>query len=122
MGRTNIRLQQRLRRKRAIRKKISGTAERPRLSVFKSSKHIYAQMIDDTTGRTLVSASTVMKGHADEFSGLKPVDRAKRVGEILAEKCKAMGITKAAMDRNGFKYHGRIKALADGARAGGLEF
>ena len=122
MGKMNIRLQKRLRRKQAIRKRISGTTERPRLCVFKSSRHIYAQIVDDIRGHSLAAASTVMKGVPEDMASLKPVQRARIVGEILAERCKALGIEKVVMDRNGFKYHGRIKAVAEGARAGGLEF
>lgn len=112
----------RLKRKIRIRKKIQGTAERPRLCVFRSAKHIYAQVIDDRAGRTLVSASTVEKDIRD---GEKPeckVDAAKSVGTKLAEKALAAGIKEVVFDRNGFIYHGRVKAVADGAREAGLEF
>lgn len=109
----------RARRKRRIRKKISGTPERPRLSVFRSAKHIYAQVIDDTTGRTLASSSSKTKGFTVEGS---KVDVAKAVGSSVAEACKTAGISQVVFDRNGYIYHGRVKALADGAREGGLEF
>jgi len=110
------------RRKLRIRKKISGDGDRPRLSVFRSAKHIYAQVIDDTTGRTLAHASTLsgsLKGKLDE--GNKS-EAAKEVGKLIAEQCKAKNITKVVFDRNGYLYHGRIVALASAAREAGLEF
>ena len=111
--------EQRIRRHRRVRKKVLGTAERPRLAVFRSNKHIYAQVIDDLSGRTLASASTM---EADRRAGATAtVDAAKHVGETLAERVKAAGITTVVFDRGGFKYHGRVAAVADGARAGGLE-
>lgn len=122
MGKTSENILQRLRRKRSIRKKVAGSTERPRLCVFKSTRHIYAQVVDDSVGRTLVSASTMDKDGRGFAEELKPVDRAKKVGELLAARCKAAGIEKVVFDRNGFKYHGRVKAVADGARSGGLEF
>jgi len=101
-----------------IRKRVVGTTERPRLSVFRSLKHISAQIIDDTTGNTLVAASTIEKD-----LGVKgTVDGAKTVGAKIAERAKEAGITKVVFDRGGFQYHGQIAALADGARDGGLEF
>ncbi len=109
-------------RKERIRKKISGSTERPRLTVYKSLKHLHAQVIDDSTGRTLASASTLskeLKGKLDE--GDKKT-AAKQVGLLLAEKCKAAKIEKVVFDRNGYPYHGRIAATADGAREGGLQF
>ena len=108
----------RLRRHRRVRGKISGTAERPRLDVFRSSKHIYAQIIDDVAGVTLVSASTVEKGF-EGFGG--NVEAANKVGKAIAEKALAKGIKTVMFDRGGFVYHGRVKALAEGAREGGLE-
>ena len=108
----------RLRRHRRVRGKISGTAERPRLDVFRSSKHIYAQIIDDVAGVTLVSASTVEKGF-EGFGG--NVEAANKVGKAIAEKALAKGIKTVVFDRGGFVYHGRVKALAEGAREGGLE-
>ena len=106
------------RRHRRVRKKVTGTAARPRLAVFRSSKHIYAQAIDDLTGRTLVSASTM---EADLRSGATAtVDAAKAVGALLGERAQAAGITTVVFDRGGFKYHGRVAAVADGARAAGL--
>ena len=109
----------RAKRKLRIRKKISGTAERPRLTVFRSGSHIYAQVIDDVTGTTLASASDLQKTVAAE--GTK-TDRAKSVGAAVASACKAKGIEKVVFDRNGFIYHGRVKALAEAAREAGLNF
>lgn len=119
---TNPRLVARLRRKRRIRANITGTTERPRLSVFRSNKHIYAQVIDDTRGVTLATASEQTTALADELKGLKKSERAKVVGQHLAAKCKEIGIERVVFDRNGFIFHGRVKALADGARDGGLQF
>ena len=101
-----------------IRKKINGTADRPRLSVFRSSKHIYAQMIDDLNGHTLVSASSLEDGKMKGSNTEKSV----AVGKMLAERAKAAGIEDAVFDRNGYRYHGRVKALAEGAREGGIRF
>jgi len=109
-------LQNRARVKRGIRGKISGSAERPRLSVFRSNRYLYAQLIDDVTGHTLASATT--KG-ATEGS---PVEQGRDAGIRLAEAAKAAGIEAVVFDRNGYRYHGRVKALADGAREGGLTF
>jgi len=110
----NVRRQ---RRKTGIRKDIFGSAEKPRLSVYRSSKHIYAQLINDFEGKTLASASTVQA----KIAGGN-VEAAKTVGTKIAEQAKAAGIQAVAFDRNGFKYHGRVKALADAAREGGLKF
>ena len=107
------------RRHRRVRKKVSGTSERPRLAVYRSNRHIYAQVIDDRAGRTLASASSATLSNGD---GDKPTDQAKAVGKDLAGKAKAAGITQVTFDRGGFRYHGRVQALADGAREGGLEF
>jgi large subunit ribosomal protein L18 len=106
------------RRAHRVRSKITGTSERPRLSVFRSSKHIYAQLIDDMTGVTLAAASTAAKG--GKYGG--NVKSATDVGTKLAEAAKAKGIKQAAFDRGHYRYHGRIKALADAARKGGLQF
>jgi large subunit ribosomal protein L18 len=106
------------RRAHRVRNKVQGTPERPRLSVFRSSKHIYAQLIDDMTGATLAAASTA--GKAGKYGG--NVKAAKEVGTKLAEAAKAKGISKAAFDRGHYRYHGRVKALADAAREGGLQF
>ena len=110
----------RLRRKKRIRGKISGTSARPRLTVFRSAKHMYGQIVDDLSGKTLASASTLNKD-LKGGEGNK-TDAAKRVGGALATACKAQGIGTVVFDRNGFIYHGRVKALADGAREGGLTF
>lgn len=109
----------RLKRHARVRAKISGTAERPRLNVFRSAKHIYAQLIDDVNGVTLASASTMDKGF-EGFGG--NCDAAKTVGESLAKKAAEKGITEAVFDRGGYVYHGRVKALAEGARENGLNF
>jgi large subunit ribosomal protein L18 len=112
----------RQRRKFRIRSRISGTPERPRLSVFRSAKHIYAQVIDDTTGATLATASTLsrdLKGSSDEAS---KTDAAKKVGALIAKICLEKNLDKVVFDRNGYLYHGRIKALADAAREAGLSF
>jgi large subunit ribosomal protein L18 len=113
----NVR-QRRIKRHRRIRNRIFGTPERPRLSVFRSSANVYAQIIDDTRGTTLVAASSLDDAAG---SGTK-TDRARKVGELVAERARAAGIGKVVFDRGGFLYHGRIKAVADGARANGLEF
>ncbi len=105
-----------------IRKTVSGKAARPRLSVYRSEQHIYAQVIDDITGRTLVSASTVAKDLADKAKNLKPMEQAKFVGEAVAERATKAGITAVVLDRNGRRYGGRIAALANAARAKGLQF
>ncbi|MFM6976759.1 MAG: 50S ribosomal protein L18 [Sphingobacteriaceae bacterium] len=114
-----IKLSRRERIKRGIRKRLSGSAERPRLSVFRSNKGIYAQIIDDNTGKTLVSASSISKDFS--ASGNK-VDQSKAVGKSVAEKALAAGIKQVVFDRNGYLYHGRIKSLAEGAREAGLNF
>ena len=104
-------------RHRRVRKKVLGTAERPRLAVFRSNRHIYAQLIDDFAGKTLVAASTLKNGNGDD-----PKARAKAVGSEIASKAKEAGISAAVFDRGGFMYHGRVQAVAEGARDGGLEF
>ncbi|MDD6483865.1 MAG: 50S ribosomal protein L18 [Clostridiales bacterium] len=109
----------RIRRHARVRKNISGTAQRPRLNVFRSAKHIYAQVIDDTKGVTLVSASSMDKGFS--VSGAN-IEGAKAVGKAVAEKALAAGIKTVVFDRGGYVYHGRVAALAEGAREGGLEF
>lgn len=113
----------RQRRHKRVRAKVSGTAQRPRLNVFRSSAHIYAQVIDDTRGHTLVAASDLeesVKTRAGD--GAAKTARAKAVGEVVAERAKEAGIDAVVFDRGGFLYHGRVKAVADGAREGGLEF
>ena len=114
-----VRLQGRARRKQRIRKKISGSADRPRLTVFRSNKHIYAQVIDDLAGTTLAQASS-LRTKID--AAAKKIDTATAVGVAVATVCKEKGIKKVVFDRNGYIYHGRIRALADGAREAGLEF
>jgi len=119
---TNPRETARLKRKKRIRKKLQGAPERPRLTVFRSDKHIYAQIVDDTRGSTLVSACTLSPDYR-EMEALKgKVGAAKRVGELIARKALEKGITKVVFDRNGYIYHGRVQALADAARQAGLDF
>lgn len=116
-------LSPRKRRHVRVRAKVNGTAARPRLNVYRSSAHIYCQVIDDVKGHTLISASDLeedVKAKAGE--GAKKTDRAKAVGEVIAERAKAAGIDAVVFDRGGFLYHGRIKAVADGARESGLKF
>ena len=112
----------RLKRRQRIRRKISGSEARPRLSVFRSDRHIYAQIIDDGKGQTLVAASTLSGELKDKLSGLKKADAAKEVGKLLAAKAREKGISRVVFDRNGFIYHGRVKAVADSCRENGLEF
>lgn len=112
----------RTRRKRSIRGKLSGTAERPRLTVFRSNKHIYAQVIDDVAGKTLAAFSTANEGVRESVGEKKKTEVAQIVGQKLAEKCKELSIESVVFDRNGFIYHGRVKAVAEGAREGGLRF
>ena len=105
--------------KKGIRKNLAGTTSRPRLSVFRSNKGIYAQVIDDTTGKTLAAASSLSK---DFVASGNKVEQSKAVGKLVAEKAVAAGISKVVFDRNGYLYHGRVKSLAEGAREGGLDF
>ena len=122
MGSTNIRQQARLKRKKRIRKKIFGTQQRPRLSVFRSARHTYAQVVDDTAGHTLAAASTLDK---EAQSGPKlenKVEAAKLVGKLVGQRALGKGIKEVVFDRNGFLYHGRIKSLSEGAREAGLVF
>ena len=114
--------QARIRRHRRVRKKVFGTLERPRLSVYGSLNHIYAQIIDDMKGHTLVAASTLDKELKTEIKHGGNVESAKKVGQLIAKRAVEKGIKKVVFDRGGFRYHGRIKALADAAREGGLEF
>ncbi len=116
---TNSKREARIRRHRRVRKKIRGTPERPRLSVFRSARHIYAQVIDDADGRTLAAASTIEPGLRS--GGGSTVDVAKSVGKLVGERAKAAGISSVVFDRGGFKFHGRVAGLADGAREAGLE-
>lgn len=112
----------RLRRHVRVRKNLLGTSERPRLNVFRSLTDIYAQVIDDQVGRTLVSASSVDVDLRKKMKGLKKVEQAKLVGQALAERAKSKGISSVVFDRGGYRYIGRVKALADAAREGGLQF
>lgn len=112
----------RARRHDRVRKKVAGTPERPRLNVFRSVAEIYAQVIDDQSGHTLVSASSIDHELRSQMAGLKKTEQARLVGKALAERARAHGIQKVVFDRGGFRYIGRVKALADGAREGGLEF
>ncbi len=121
MSKTNPKVVARNKRVKRIRKKISGTQEVPRLRVFKSAKHIYAQVIDDVAGHTLCSMSTCDKAFSDAEGNSKK-EQARQVGKLLAEKMKAHGLEKVVFDRGGYIYHGRVKALSDGAREGGLRF
>jgi len=111
----------RKRRHQRVRKKLSGTAERPRLNVFRSLRHIYAQIINDEVGHTLVSASTSEVAVREQIEGLDKTAQAQVVGKVLAERALAKGVTQVVFDRGGYKYHGRVKALAEGTREGGLE-
>ncbi len=123
MGRTDTKSLARVRRKKHIRKSVVGTPARPRLCVFRSTKHIYVQVIDDETGRTLASASTLsaeLKSNADVDGG--NVEGARAVGKLIGERALAANIPTVVFDRNGFKYHGRVAALADAAREAGLQF
>jgi large subunit ribosomal protein L18 len=115
-------LETRDRRKAHIRKRVNGTAERPRLSVFRSAKHMYAQVVDDASHQTLAAVSTLDEKIAESLKGLKKTERAKKIGAAIAERCKQKGIDKVVFDRNGFIYHGRVSALADAAREAGLKF
>jgi large subunit ribosomal protein L18 len=113
---TTNKVERRIKIKFRIRKNLNGTAERPRLSVFRSNKQIYAQVINDLTGKTVASASSL------GLEKMPKIDQAKKVGELVAEKAKTAGIETVVFDRNGYLYHGRIQALADAAREGGLKF
>lgn len=115
-------LSKRARIRRRVRSKITGSSERPRLTVFKSSKHIYAQLIDDRSGKTLAHASSLSKDMKDELEGKSKMEKAKMVGEKIAAQAGEAKLTTCVFDRSGYKYHGIIKALADGAREGGLKF
>jgi large subunit ribosomal protein L18 len=108
----------RLKRRRRVRAKVIGTAERPRISVFRSNRGVFAQLIDDDSGRTLAAVNWT----EDELKSLKRMEQASKAGQLLAERAKAAGIETAVFDRGGYQYHGRVKALAEGAREGGLIF
>jgi len=112
----------RQRRHERVRKKVAGTPQRPRLAVYRSEHHIYAQVIDDSVGQTVASASTMDKTLKGEVKYGGNVEAAKKVGQLVAERAKEKGVTQVVFDRGGFAYHGRVAALADAAREGGLEF
>ena len=112
----------RFKRKVSIRLRITGTAERPRLSVFRSAKHVYVQAVDDTTGRVLASASDIEEGLKASTAGKPKKERARAIGKAVGERLKATGVTTVVFDRNGFIFHGRVKEIADGARDAGLQF
>ncbi|NNG01029.1 MAG: 50S ribosomal protein L18 [Desulfobacteraceae bacterium] len=122
MGALNPRKKARLKRKIRIRKKMFGTAEKPRLSVFRSSSHIYVQIVDDTTGHTLITASTAEKEVREKSDFKSKIEKANYIGKIAGERAIDKGIKKVIFDRNGFLYHGRVKAISDGAREAGLDF
>lgn len=122
MKKTIIKAERREKVHARIRRTVSGSAVRPRIAVFKSNKYIYAQMIDDAAGRTLASASSLEAELRGQVKGTGSIAAAKLVGEALAKRAKEKGLTNAVFDRGGWRYHGRIKALAEGARSGGLQF
>ncbi len=122
MAKTDQKRVARLRRHRRLRANLSGTAARPRLNIFRSSEHIYAQVIDDLAGQTLASASTIDAALRKQCDGLNKTESARLVGKSIAERARQAGITTVVFDRGGWKYQGRVKALAEGAREGGLEF
>ena len=122
MAKTSDKVLSRERRHRRVRARVSGTAERPRLNVFRSLTNIYAQVIDDETGRTLVQASTIDPEVRTQLEGKRKTEAAKIVGKVVAERAKQAGISSVVFDRGGYKYHGRVQALAEGAREGGLDF
>jgi large subunit ribosomal protein L18 len=122
MSTQKTRSESRIRRHTRVRKGLSGTPERPRLNVYRSGAEIYAQVIDDEAGRTIASASTIDHDLRSKVAGLKKSEQARFVGQAVAERAKAKGIDKVVFDRGGYRYIGRVKALADGAREGGLDF
>jgi large subunit ribosomal protein L18 len=122
VNRITAKIKGRLSRKRRVRRNISGTAQRPRLTVYKSLKHIYAQVIDDETGNTLVCASTKGRDVRDELKKTGNIDAAKTIGAAVAKKALAHDIKKVVFDRNGYAFHGKVKALAEAAREAGLDF
>ena len=122
MGITDKKYQGRLKRKKRIRKRISGTPSRPRLSIFRSARHIYAQVIDDTSGQTLVAASSLEKAVIEKPKFESKASMANFIGKLLAERAISQGIKTVVFDRNGFLYHGRVKAVSEGAREVGLVF
>ncbi len=122
MGSSAVRKQARIKRKKRIRKNIFGSKERPRLSVFRSSQHIYAQIIDDTCGDTIAAASSLEKVVKEQPKFDNKIAAANSVGKLLGERAVEKGLKKVVFDRNGFLYHGRVKAVSDGAREAGLDF
>jgi len=122
MSTNSSRAEARVRRHARVRRKVTGTPERPRLSVFRSTAEIYAQLIDDQAGKTLVSASSIDHELRVKLDGMKKVEQARLVGKMVAERAREKGIQQVVFDRGGFRYIGRVKALADAAREGGLEF
>jgi large subunit ribosomal protein L18 len=122
MGTLNLRTQARIKRKKRIRKKMVGTSSRPRLCVFRSARHIYAQVIDDTSGRTIAAASSMEKAVRENSEAKKKLHAAATVGKMVGQRAMESGIKKVVFDRNGFLYHGRVKAVSEGAREAGLKF
>lgn len=122
MGKTDKKRVARLRRHRRVRAKLSGTGARPRLNIFRSSEHIYAQLIDDEAGHTMAAASTVDGELRKQCADLNKIDAARLVGKAIADRAKEAGVTTVVFDRGGWRYQGRVRALAEGAREGGLEF
>ncbi len=122
MGSLSQKTQARLKRKKRIRKKLIGSADRPRLCVFRSAKHIYAQVIDDSRGQTLVAASSAEKAVRDKVESKNKVADANAVGQVIGQRAMEKGVKQVVFDRNGFLYHGRIKAVSEGARKAGLKF
>lgn len=122
MSKVNVRLAARQRRQARVRKKVLGSTGRPRLCVYRSAVHIYAQLIDDEKGNTVAAVSSLSPELKDALKGLKKSEVAKAVGKAIAEEAKSKGCSAVVFDRNGFLYHGRVKALSEGAREGGLEF
>jgi large subunit ribosomal protein L18 len=112
----------RVQRHKRVRSRVTGTPERPRLNIFRSLSEIYVQVIDDQAGKTVISASTIDEKLRKDLEGLTKTEQARKVGEAIAERAKVLGIQQVVFDRGGYRYIGRVKALADGARAGGLEF
>jgi len=122
MGKTNPVYLARKRRQARVRKRLSGTSERPRLNIFRSLNHIYAQVIDDTNGTTLAAASSLEGKNSKELQGKTKVEQAAVVGKLVAERAQEAGITQVVFDRGGYQYHGRVKALAEASREAGLKF
>ncbi|MEW5910449.1 MAG: 50S ribosomal protein L18 [Thermodesulfobacteriota bacterium] len=122
MGYSNQKKEARLKRKKSIRKKISGTSDRPRLSVFRSARHIYAQVVDDSSGQTLAAASSLEKEAREQSDPGNKTKKAAHIGTLVAKRALERGIISVVFDRNGFLYHGRVKAVSDAAREAGLKF